>query len=128
MASVTTNPLVRPRDFTGVYINQGGVRSPHKFHVNVKYMDIQAKVNGVVINDTLDFAVNAGDNVEIGPYVPSALAGCTYKWNTGETTRTINIDGIETSGKYVLDYVVNGEKGQLVYNVFVNAAEDCNIA
>lgn len=38
--------------------------SPHKFHVNVKYMDIQAKVNGVVINDTLDFAVNAGDNVE----------------------------------------------------------------
>lgn len=126
--TITTNPIVRPRDFTGVYINQGGVRMPVKFHVDVKYMEIQAKVNGVLYKDTLSLTVNAGDKVEIGPYVPTGLAGNKFEWNTGAKTSTIVIDNIVTSGVYVLDYEVNGEKGQLTYTILVNATEDSNVA
>ena len=126
--TITTAPIVRPRDFTGVYINQAGVRTPYKFHINVKYMQVQTKVNGVVKPDTTDVTVNIDDNVEIGPYVSKKLPGSTFLWNTGETTPTLTFNKIKESGTYTLDYEVNGEKGQLRYEVLVNDTVDIPIA
>lgn len=126
--TITTAPIVRPRDFTGVYINQAGVRTPYKFHINVKYMQVQTKVNGVVKPDTTDVTVNIDDNVEIGPYVSKILPGSTFLWNTGETTPTLTFNKIKESGIYTLDYEVNGEKGQLRYEVLVNDTVDIPIA
>lgn len=126
--TITTAPIVRPRDITGVYINQAGVRTPYKFHINVKYMQVQTKVNGVVKPDTTDVTVNIGDNVEIGPYVSKTLPGSTFLWNTGETTPTLTFNKIKESGIYTLDYEVNGEKGQLRYEVLVNDTVDTSIA
>lgn len=126
--TITTAPIVRPRDFTGVYINQAGVRTPYKFHINVKYMQVQTKVNGVVKPDTTDVTVNIDDNVEIGPYVSKILPGSTFLWNTGETTPTLTFNKIKESGTYILDYEVNGEKGQLRYEVLVNDTVDIPIA
>lgn len=126
--TITTAPIVRPRDFTGVYINQAGVRTPCKFHINVKYMQVQTKVNGVVKPDTTDVTVNIDDNVEIGPYVSKTLPGSTFLWNTGETTPTLTFNKIKESGTYTLDYEVNGEKGQLRYEVLVNDTVDIPIA
>lgn len=126
--TITTAPIVRPRDFTGVYINQAGVRTPYKFHINVKYMQVQTKVNGVVKPDTTDVTVNIDDNVEIGPYVSKILPGSTFLWNTGETTPTLTFNKIKESGTYTLDYEVNGEKGQLRYEVLVNDTVDIPIA
>lgn len=126
--TITTAPIVRPRDFTGVYINQAGVRTPYKFHINVKYMQVQTKVNGVVKPDTTDVTVNIDDNVEIGPYVSKILPGSTFLWNTGETTPTLTFNKIKESGIYTLDYEVNDEKGQLRYEVLVNDTVDTSIA
>lgn len=126
--TITTAPIVRPRDITGVYINQAGVRTPCKFHINVKYMQVQTKVNGVVKPDTTDVTVNIDDNVEIGPYVSEILPGSTFLWNTGETTPTLTFNKIKESGIYTLDYEVNGEKGQLRYEVLVNDIVDIPIA
>lgn len=126
--TIITAPIVRPRDFTGVYINQAGVRTPCKFHINVKYMQVQTKVNGVVKPDTTDVTVNIDDNVEIGPYVSKILPGSTFLWNTGETTPTLTFNKIKESGTYTLDYEVNGEKGQLRYEVLVNDTVDIPIA
>lgn len=126
--TITTAPIVRPRDFTGVYINQAGVRTSCKFHINVKYMQVQTKVNGVVKPDTTDVTVNIDDNVEIGPYVSKILPGSTFLWNTGETTPTLTFNKIKESGTYTLDYEVNGEKGQLRYEVLVNDTVDIPIA
>lgn len=126
--TITTAPIVRPRDFTGVYINQAGVRTPYKFHINVKYMQVQTKVNGVVKPDTTNVTVNIDDNVEIGPYVSKILPGSTFLWNTGETTPTLTFNKIKESGTYTLDYEVNGEKGQLRYEVLVNDTVDIPIA
>ena len=126
--TITTAPIVRPRDFTGVYINQAGVRTPCKFHINVKYMQVQTEVNGVVKPDTTDVTVNIDDNVEIGPYVSKILPGSTFLWNTGETTPTLTFNKIKESGTYTLDYEVNGEKGQLRYEVLVNDTVDIPIA
>ncbi len=126
--TITTAPIVRPRDITGVYINQAGVRTPYKFHINVKYMQVQTKVNGVVKPDTTDVTVNIGDNVEIGPYVSKTLPGSTFLWNTGETKPTLTFNKIKESGIYTLDYEVNGEKGQLRYEVLVNDTVDTSIA
>ena len=126
--SITTAPIVRPRDFTGVYINQAGVRTPYTFHVNVKYMRAQTIVNDIVKPDTTDVTVNAYDKVEIGPYIPKDLLGCTFHWNTGETTPTITFNKIQESGIYTLDYEINGEKGQLRYEVLVNDTIDTPIA
>lgn len=126
--TITTAPIVRPRDITGVYINQAGVRTPYKFHINVKYMQVQTKVNGVVKPDTTDVTVNIGDNVEIGPYVSKTLPGSTFLWSTGETTPTLTFNKIKESGIYTLDYEVNGEKGQLRYEVLVNDTVDTSIA
>lgn len=126
--TITTAPIVRPRDITGVYINQAGVRTPYKFHINVKYMQVQTKVNGVVKPDTTDVTVNIDDNVEIGPYVSKILPGSTFLWNTGETTPTLTFNKIKESGTYTLDYEVNGEKGQLRYEVLVNDTVDIPIA
>lgn len=126
--TITTAPIVRPRDFTGVYINQAGVRTPYKFHINVKYMQVQTKVNGVVKPDATDVTVNIDDNVEIGPYVSKILPGSTFLWNTGETTPTLTFNKIKESGTYILDYEVNGEKGQLRYEVLVNDTVDIPIA
>ena len=126
--TITTAPIVRPRDITGVYINQAGVRTPCKFHINVKYMQVQTKVNGVVKPDTTDVTVNIDDNVEIGPYVSKILPGSTFLWNTGETTPTLTFNKIKESGIYTLDYEVNGEKGQLRYEVLVNDTVDTSIA
>lgn len=126
--TITTAPIVRPRDITGVYINQAGVRTPYKFHINVKYMQVQTKVNGAVKPDTTDVTVNIDDNVEIGPYVSKTLPGSTFLWNTGETTPTLTFNKIKESGIYTLDYEVNGEKGQLRYEVLVNDTVDTSIA
>lgn len=126
--TITTAPIVRPRDFTGVYINQAGVRTPYTFHVNVKYMRAQTIVNDIVKPDTTDVTVNANDKVEIGPYIPKDLLGCTFLWNTGETTPTITFNKIQESGIYTLDYEINGEKGQLRYEVLVNDTIDTPIA
>lgn len=126
--TITTAPIVRPRDITGVYINQAGVRTPYKFHINVKYMQVQTKVNGAVKPDTTDVTVNIGDNVEIGPYVSKTLPGSTFLWSTGETTPTLTFNKIKESGIYTLDYEVNGEKGQLRYEVLVNDTVDTSIA
>ena len=126
--TITTAPIVRPRDIAGVYINQAGVRTPCKFHINVKYMQVQTKVNGVVKPDTTDVTVNIDDNVEIGPYVSKILPGSTFLWNTGETTPTLTFNKIKESGTYILDYEVNGEKGQLRYEVLVNDTVDIPIA
>lgn len=126
--TITTAPIVRPRDIIGVYINQAGVRTPCKFHINVKYMQVQTKVNGVVKPDTTDVTVNIGDNVEIGPYVSKTLPGSTFLWSTGETTPTLTFNKIKESGIYTLDYEVNGEKGQLRYEVLVNDTVDTSIA
>lgn len=126
--TITTAPIVRPRDFTGVYINQACVRTPCKFHINVKYMQVQTKVNGVVKPDTTDVTVNIDDNVEIGPYVSKILPGSTFLWNTGETTPTLTFNKIKESGTYTLDYEVNGEKGHLRYEVLVNDTVDIPIA
>lgn len=126
--TITTAPIVRPRDFTGVYINQAGVRTPCKFHINVKYMQVQTKVNGVVKPDTTDVTVNIDDNVEIGPYVSKILPGSTFLWNTGETIPTLTFNKIKESGTYTLDYEVNGEKGHLRYEVLVNDTVDIPIA
>lgn len=126
--TITTAPIVRPRDITGVYINQAGVRTSCKFHINVKYMQVQTKVNGVVKPDTTDVTVNIDDNVEIGPYVSKILPGSTFLWNTGETTPTLTFNKIKESGTYTLDYEVNGEKGHLRYEVLVNDTVDIPIA
>lgn len=126
--TITTAPIVRPRDITGVYINQAGVRTTYKFHINVKYMQVQTKVNGAVKPDTTDVTVNIGDNVEIGPYVSKTLPGSTFLWNTGETTPTLTFNKIKESGIYTLDYEVNGKKGQLRYEVLVNDTVDTSIA
>ena len=126
--TITTAPIVRPRDFTGVYINQAGVRTSCKFHINVKYMQVQTKVNGVVKPDTTDVTVNIDDNVEIGPYVSKILPGSTFLWNTGETTPTLTFNKIKESGTYTLDYEVNGEKWHLRYEVLVNDTVDIPIA
>ena len=91
-------------------------------------MQVQTKVNGVVKPDTTDVTVNIGDNVEIGPYVSKTLPGSTFLWNTGETTPTLTFNKIKESGIYTLDYEVNGEKGQLRYEVLVNDTVEIPIA
>ncbi len=55
--SITTAPIVRPRTFTGVYVNQGGVRSAVTFSVSVlseptdALVEVPAKVpNAAVYN------------------------------------------------------------------------------
>ena len=126
--TLVTRPLVRARDFAGAYINQGGARSVCKFHIDIQNMRIQTIVNGHVMVDTVDVTVNKGDQVVFGPYVPDALPGCSYKWSSGQTTRTVLIDSAAVSGTYTLDYTVNGERGQIVYTLLVNDDKDCAIA
>ena len=126
--TLVTKPLVRARDFAGAYVNQGGARSVCKFHIDVINMRTQTIVNGHVMVDTVDVTVNKGDQVVFGPYVPDALPGCSYKWSTGQTTRTVSIDSATVSGTYILDYTINGESGQTVYTLLVNDDKDCAVA
>lgn len=127
-STLTTQPILRPRDITGVYINQGGVRSAVKFHINVKYMQIESVVNNVVKPDTTDIAVDVDDNVVVGIDVSKWLPGTSFKWDSGETSATLTFDKIKQSGVHTLDYEINNEKGQVVFNIFVNDSVDSDIA
>lgn len=123
-STLTTNPIVRPRDFTGVCINQGGVRAACRFHINVKYVQNRLVVNGTVLEDTCDAIVNVGDKVTVGPYVPTAIPYSQFAWEHGAQTATFDIDSITTSGVYVLRYNVNGQVGEQTYTVLVNDSVD----
>lgn len=125
--TLTTNAILRPREFTGVYINQGGVRSAVKFKVGVKYMQIQSVVNDVVKPDTTDITVNVDDKVAIGINVSSSLPGTSFKWDTGETTPTLNFTKIKESGIHTLVYQVNDVKDKAVFNILVNDSVDMAI-
>ena len=126
-STLTTGAIVRPRDFTGVCINQGGARSACRFHVNVKYLQHQMVVNGNVIADTCSATVNLGDNVTVGPYVPKNLPASQFSWNTGEKTATIQLDSITTSETLKLQYNVNGTTETATYTVLVNDTADVSL-
>ena len=126
-STLTTGAIVRPRDFTGVCINQGGARSACRFHVNVKYLQHQMVVNGNVIADTCSATVNLGDNVTVGPYVPKNLPASQFSWDTGEKTATIQLDSITTSETLKLQYNVNGTTETATYTVLVNDTADVSL-
>ncbi len=126
--TLTTGPIVRPRTFTGVYINQGGARSAVTFRVGVKYMQLRTVVNGKVLADSTQVVVNEGDQVQIGAYVPEILSGCSYEWSNGADTPILILSDIRQSGTYTLRYNVNGEQGESTYRILVNPATDTPIA
>lgn len=119
-ATLNTQPITRPRTYTVAFTNQGGARTLHTFKVNVKYMRVEMSVNDSLMTDTTTAIVKQGDNVVIGPYVPSALAGCRYQWSNGVNTRTITFDSIQQSGDFMLDYTINGQQGTLNYQLLVH--------
>ncbi len=123
-SSLTTTPIVRPRTITGVYVNQSGTRTPVTFTLGVKYMQVQTVVNGEALADSTEVTVNEGDRVEIGVYVPDALGGCSFSWDSGENSSTITWESADETAERTLTYNVNGEEGTITFTVRVASAND----
>ncbi len=117
--TITTAPIVRPRTYTGVYVNQGGARSAVTFRVGVRYMELRAVVNGNVLTDSTNIVVSQGDDVSIGAYIPEGVNGNTFSWSTGEDDAMLSFRNITQSGTYTLQYNVNGQQGEVTYNILV---------
>ncbi len=121
--SITTAPIVRPRTFTGVYVNQGGVRSAVTFRVGVRYMELRTVVNGQVLADSTSVVVNQGDDVSIGAYVPDGVQDCSFRWNNGDSAPVLTFSDIRQSVTQTLHYSVNGRQGEVTYHILVAPVE-----
>lgn len=103
-SSITTNPIVRDRDFYVAYINQGGLRTVKRIRIHVNYTHLFTTVNGVEHPDTTVAVVNIGDKVKAGVAAHSSYKSLVCEWNTGETQPSFTIDNIETSYLTTLTY------------------------
>lgn len=122
--SITTQPIVRDRDFKVIYTSQGGNRMMKTFHVKVKYTRPDLIYNGVELQDTLMIIAQLGEQVTLSPYVPETMTGMSYEWNTGDNTRMLVLDNLNTSGIYTVKFFRDGNWfGTCTYRVFVYDAE-----
>lgn len=96
-ASITTQPLVRDRDFYVCYLNQGGAQTVKRIRIHVNYCHQQVTVNGTAYPDVTQMKVEPGDQVVIGPSVHKDYRSMQYAWDSGETTRTLQFDNIQAS-------------------------------
>ena len=121
-ASVTVGPIKEEQFIRGTFFNQGGARTSYVFHIKVKYIRQDISINGATTEYTEPVMVDEGDKVVIGPYVPASYPYASYRWNTGETTRQLTFEKMDTTGVFTVDYSLNGETGSYVYEVITRAA------
>ena len=118
-ATYTPGAIVSDTTFTVTFTNQGSVQSSQTFHLNVRYARPDIVVGATTLTDATTYLGNEGDHVVIGPYVPATLKDITYEWETGETTRTIEIGDAHQSGIYRLTCHVGDQSFDLVYQIFL---------
>lgn len=122
--SMTTQPIVRERDFKVAYISQGGNRVIKTFHVNVKYTRPDLIYQGATQQNTQLVIAQRGERVKLAPYVPESLTGMSYEWSTGDNTRVLTLDDLQTSGFYTVNCERDGKLlASYTYKVFVQDAE-----
>ena len=118
-SSILVSNIHEDQDLQATFTNQGGTNTTVTFHIKVKYIRPDIAINSEVLTDTLYVIANTGDQVEIGPFVPSSLTDITYEWSNGATTRTLSFPAITTSGTYDLTVRYLGKEENFTYQVFV---------
>ena len=119
-AAITTPAITKDTEYTVTYTNQGGAKTEKSFRIHVKYCRPDIIVNGESRQDTVKAVVTAGDNVTIGPFVPTAVTSKSFSWSTGETTPTVTFSSIQESKDVTLDCTLNGNSYSFHYTILVN--------
>ena len=121
-SSITTAPVVAPRDYTVYYTNQAAAVSSETFHINVMYTRQYVTTSeGTVQTDKA--VLNAGDNVTCMLEVPAIINTNDIVWNDGTRGIKLQLNDVQTSGTYSATFTINGETVTSTFKVYVKNSE-----
>lgn len=103
-STLTLHALTHDRQVSGCYINHGGRRCTVTFTLHVSPFIPSAEVNAQPTAVEEEICVNEGDDVALKAVVADALAGGTYRWDTGETTSEIDLPNRTQSETHIVEY------------------------
>ena len=105
--SITTAPILQPREYTVYYTNQGGAVSSLTFHINmINSLQYITTKNGT--SQAQQAFVSVGEDVTLSLGLPSIVNPNDVVWSDGTIGDKMTITDIQTSGTYTATYSVNG--------------------
>ncbi|MDO4171080.1 MAG: alginate lyase family protein [Prevotellaceae bacterium] len=120
--SITTAPVVTPRQYTAYYYNQGSGISTRTFHISVAYAEpyIQSGTSKVFGTETI---LAQGASATLGLKVPEETNTDEITWTGGAKGAELALDNVQTSGQYTATYTVGGTEVSVTFNVYVKGTE-----
>ena len=109
-STITLSNVTSSREVSVVFENQGGKKTICTFHINVRTYNTNILVDDEMRENVSEVVVEQDSKVELIPVVPDALSSGTWKWSNGAATKTLQLDKIQTSGEYTVEYSFGGEK------------------
>lgn len=111
--------ITTPRTIQAYIVGQGEQREAVNFHISLTYLQPNIIVNGTTRENTTRIMVNAGDEVTLQPYVPTALGTVSYSWSDGSDSPVLELGAIETSAAPTVTVSWQGHSETIAYEVFI---------
>lgn len=123
-SSTLTLPYVTTsRDIMGVFISQGGRRQAATFHIEVATARPDITVGKVTYEDTLLAIVDEGSDITLQVTTTDYPTGGTFLWSDGSTGSSLQLDSLQTSGTYSVDYTLDGQTTTFLFQVYVQESD-----
>lgn len=121
--SVTTAPLLSPRQYTVFYSNQGTGMSSHTFKLGVTYAEPYIRTSADGTQSIREIMVEQGTDVTLGLTLPAVVNAEDVKWSDGSNGAELTLDNIQNSGVYTASFVVNGNAVNIEFTVIVKQSD-----
>lgn len=121
-SSITTCPIVAPREYTVYYTNQGGEISTHTFHISTVPAE-PAIIVGDQSHNGFTTIVDAGSQVTLCLNIPAVSTADEIVWQDGSRGPKFVIDDIQATDTYTAEFGLNGKIGIYTFTVYVKDAQ-----
>lgn len=121
-SSITTVPVVEPRDYTAYYTNQGSGVTAKTFHIDVVKTEPFIIASASTVNDTT-IVVSIGEKVTLGINLPTVVDAADVEWQDGSKGNTYSIDSIYAGGSFTATFTLNGEAVSTHFTIHVKDTE-----
>lgn len=124
--SITTAPVIRERDYTVYYTNQGSALSSRTFHVNViPAAPYITTASGTAMEK--ECLVSAGSEVTLGLTLSPTVPASSVTWSTGDEGSKVTLTDLQTSSTYTATFTFEGKTVSITFNVLVQGTEDATL-
>ena len=106
LSTTISNGVFKDSTFWVEHFNTGGYKTHINFHVKVQYLTPSISVNGGSAVSTNNVTIVSGQSVELKPVTTLGFDNGTFRWSTGQTSKSLFVLNIQKAKHYTLYYTL----------------------